>query len=71
MFREHGSPTVRDRVVATEMGYHAVELLEQGIGNRVVGMKDSKIYDVDIQEALSMKKPFEDELYKILNETAF
>lgn len=66
-----GSPTVRDRVVATEMGYHAVELLEQGIGNRVVGMKDSKIYDVDIQEALSMKKPFEDELYKILNETAF
>ena len=35
-----GSPTVRDRVVATEMGYHAVELLEQGIGNRVVGMKD-------------------------------
>jgi 6-phosphofructokinase 1 len=34
-------------------------------------MKDSKIYDVDIQEALSMKKPFEEELYKILNETAF
>jgi len=66
-----GSPTVRDRVVATEMGYHAVELLEQGIGNRVVGMKDNKIYDVYIQEALSMKKPFEEELYKILNETAF
>ena len=66
-----GSPTVRDRVVATQMGYHAVELLEKGIGNRVVGMKDNKVYDVDIQEALSMKKPFEDELYKILNETAF
>ena len=66
-----GSPTLRDRVIATQMGYHAVELLEQGIGNRVVGMKDNKIYDVDIQEALSMKKPFEDELYKILNDTAF
>ncbi|MGN0594758.1 MAG: 6-phosphofructokinase [Hominimerdicola sp.] len=66
-----GSPTLRDRVVATEMGYHAVELLEQGIGNRVVGMKDNKIYDVDIQEALSMKKPFLDDLYKILNDTAF
>ena len=66
-----GSPTVRDRVIATQMGYHAVGLLEQGIGNRVVGMKDNKIYDVDIQEALSMKKPFEDELYAILNETAF
>ena len=54
------------------IGSHTcVELLEQGIGNRVVGMKDNKIYDVDIQEALSMKKPFEEELYKILNETAF
>ena len=66
-----GSPSIRDRVIATKMGYHAVELLEQGIGNRVVGMKDNKIYDVDIQEALSMKKPFEDELYDILTKTAF
>lgn len=66
-----GSPTVRDRVVATQMGYHAVELLEKGIGNRVVGLKDNKVYDVDIQEALSMHKPFEDELYKILNDTSY
>ena len=34
-------------------------------------MKDSKIYDVDIQEALSMKKPFEEELYHIAGEIAF
>lgn len=66
-----GSPTVRDRVVASEMGYYAVNLLEQGIGNRVVGMQDNKIVDFDIQEALSMKKPFEDELYKIAGELAF
>ena len=38
-----GRPTVRDRVEATRMGYYAVELLEKGIGNRVVGIKDSKI----------------------------
>lgn len=66
-----GSPTLKDRVVATEMGFHAVELLEQGIGNRIVGMKDGKIYDVDIIEALSMKKPFPDKLYDILYKTAF
>lgn len=66
-----GSPTLNDRVVATEMGFHAVELLEQGIGNRIVGMKDGKIYDVDIIEALSMKKPFPDKLYDILYKTAF
>ena len=63
-----GSPTVRDRVVASEMGYYAVELLEKGIGNRVVGMKDGKVYDVDIQEALSMKKPFDERLYRIAND---
>ena len=66
-----GSPTVRDRVVASEMGYYAVELLEKGIGNRVVGMKNGKIYDVDIQEALSMKKPFDKRLYDIANDISF
>ena len=60
-----GSPTVRDRVLATQMGYHAVELLEQGIGNRVVGIKEDKVVDFDIDEALEMKKPFEEELFKI------
>ncbi len=66
-----GSPTVRDRVYASQFGYYAVELLEKGLGNKVVGMKDNKIVDFDIQEALSMKKPFEDELYKIAKELAF
>lgn len=66
-----GAPTVRDRVVASEMGYYAVELLEQGIGNRVVGMRDGKVYDVDIQEALAMQKPFNERLYKICNEINF
>ena len=66
-----GAPTVRDRVIASEMGYYAVELLEKGIGNRVVGMRDGKVYDVDIQEALAMKKPFNERLYRICNEINF
>lgn len=66
-----GSPTVRDRVEATRMGYYAVELLEQGIGNRVVGIKDSKIVDYDIQEALSMTKPYDEKLHKIAEQIAF
>jgi 6-phosphofructokinase 1 len=60
-----GSPTVRDRVVASEMGYHAVELLAQGIGNRVVVMKANKVIDYDIFEALKMTKTFEKHLYDI------
>lgn len=66
-----GSPTLRDRVIATEMGYHAVELLEQGIGNRIVGLKDGKVYDIDLQEGLAMKKPFLDQRYDIFYETAY
>lgn len=62
-----GNPTVRDRVAASQMGYYAVELLEKGIGNRVVGLQHDEVVDYDIQEALSMKKPFQQELYDIAN----
>ena len=60
-----GSPTLRDRVVASEMGFKAVELLEQNIGNRVVAMQGGKIVDLDINEALDMPRVFDEELYKI------
>ena len=54
-----GNPTLRDRVVASKMGYAAVELLKDGIGNRVIAMKDSKIVDYDIFEALNMPRKFD------------
>ncbi|MEE1173308.1 MAG: 6-phosphofructokinase [Ruminococcus sp.] len=60
-----GSPTLRDRVVASEMGYRAVKLLSQDIGNRVVVMRDGKITDLDITTALDMERVFDEELYKI------
>lgn len=65
-----GSPTVRDRVLAAELGHYAVDLLEQGIGNRVVGIQKDEIVDFDIQEALSMKKAYETELHKIAEQIA-
>ena len=60
-----GAPTARERVLSSEMGYHAVELLEKGIGNRVVVSHDNKIVDFDILEALNMKKEFNRRLYDI------
>lgn len=66
-----GSPTLRDRVAASQLGHYAVELLEKGIGNRVVGFKDNQVVDYDIQEALKMKKQFEHKLYEIANEISF
>ena len=66
-----GSPTLRDRVAASQLGHYAVELLEKGIGIRVVGFKDNQVVDYDIQEALKMKKQFEHKLYEIANEISF
>lgn len=57
-----GSPTVTDRMIASRMGAHAVELLKNDIGNRVVVMKDNIIADYDILEALNMKKEIDDNL---------
>ena len=65
-----GSPTVRDRVMATHMGYAAVKLLEKGIGNRVVAMQNGDIVDYDIYEALNMKKEFDYEMYDIAHTTS-
>ena len=58
-----GSPTVRDRVMASQFGYHAVDLLSRGIGNRVVTYKNNAIGDEDIYEALAMVKIFDKEEY--------
>jgi 6-phosphofructokinase 1 len=61
-----GSPTMADRMLAAQFGNKAVRLLKDGIGNRVVGIRDNKIIDMDIIEAVSMKKTFNNELYETL-----
>lgn len=63
-----GSPSLRDRVLASEMGYHAVLLLLDGKSNRVVTIQNDHILDYDIEEALQMKKPFDFELYRMAHE---
>lgn len=60
-----GSPTVRDRVMASRMGCYAVDLLMKGTGNRVVATKNDKIVDFDIFEALNMTKEMDLDLYKL------
>ena len=65
-----GNPSVRDRVVATQLGHAAVELLREGKGNRVVGIKDNKVVDYDIYEALNMTKDLDMEMYNIANITS-
>lgn len=63
-----GSPTARDRIMASQMGSRAVDLLTQGIGNRVVGIKDNKIVDFDIFEAFKMTKTIDMKDYELAHE---
>lgn len=61
-----GSPLVRDRVIATRMGYTAVQLLAEGKTNRVVCFDGGRYHDTDIDEALAMHKGLDEETYVIL-----
>ncbi len=63
-----GSPTVRDRVLASRMGYQAVKLLEAGKSNRVVALQNDRLVDFDIEEALAMRKTLDISIYKMAHE---
>ena len=63
-----GSPSLRDRLVASEMGNYAVHLLMKGASNRVVAMQKEEVMDFDIYEALNMKNTINLDLYRIAHE---
>lgn len=62
-----GSPSSRDRYLGTCWGVQAVKLLKNGIGNRVVGIRDNRFIDMEIDKAMHMKKEFDYELYEMAN----
>jgi len=62
-----GSPTVMDRVIAAQMGEYAVELLIHGVSNRIVGMKNNRVYDIDIFEGLEQQKEVRRDLIELAN----
>jgi len=51
-----GSPTARDRVAATKMGYLAVKLLLEGKTNRIVCTQGGGFTDIDMDEGLASHK---------------
>jgi len=61
-----GSPTARDRVLASRMGAYAVDLLLQGEGGRCVGLLNNKLVHHDIIDCIeNMKRPFDEELFNL------
>lgn len=55
-----GSPTARDRILATRLGVSAVERLLDGYKNECVGMINNKISFTSFQDAINKRKPLPD-----------
>lgn len=63
-----GSPTARDRVLASQMGAKAVELLLQNNGGKAVGMRNHEIVAHDFEEVFEESPEFDNEMYKLSKE---
>ncbi len=59
-----GAPCAFDRVLASEMGAFAVDLLVEGEGGRCVGVQSNKLVHHDIIDAIeNMSRPFNENIY--------
>ena len=61
------TPSAYDSWFAFEAGNLAVNLLENGIGNQVIGLKDGRVYYLPIGMALQQKREFNLQLYNLIN----
>lgn len=62
-----GVPTVQDRILASDFGYEAVNLLLSGKSGLALGYRSGKIIKVDIDEALETKKAFDKDQLKMVD----
>ncbi|MGE7666093.1 6-phosphofructokinase [Ureibacillus composti] len=63
-----GSPTARDRVLASRLGAKAVEVLLEGKSGRAVGIKNHQIYDYDLDDVFNNKHKADVSLYTLSKE---
>lgn len=67
-----GSPSARDRVLASTFGAHAVDLLKSGKGGVCVGIRNNVIVENDIVETLENGKHVADlSLYQLNKEISY
>lgn len=61
-----GSPTMRDRLLATMCGFKAVELLKNDSESKAIGTEDGAIVAFDLEEALQQKRELDMEMYDLI-----
>ncbi len=59
-----GSPTLRDRLHATQMGADAVSYLLEGKSNIVIGVQNGRVTDIDINYALVLDRMYKGKLHE-------
>ena len=62
-----GVPTLDDRLLASQCGAKAIELIASGIKNRAIGTVNGKIQAFEIEGALAEKPEFDHELYELID----
>ena len=62
-----GMPSAYDRILASRMGYAAIEALLEGQRNVMIGIKNDEIVYVPIARAVKNNKPIDSELISVLN----
>ena len=62
-----GVPTLDDRLLASQSGAKAIELIQSGIKNRAIGTVNGKIQALEIEGALAEKPEFDHELYELID----
>ena len=61
-----GSPSCLDRLIASRMGYQAVECLREGRHNVFVGILNNKMHYIPLENAVKSKSKISDEWMKIV-----
>jgi 6-phosphofructokinase 1 len=61
-----GSPTCLDRLIASRMGYHAVECLMTGKNNVMVGIVNNKMHYTPLDKAVKAKQKISEDWFKIV-----
>ncbi len=61
-----GSPTASDRVLASRLGYEAVNSLMKGVENKALGIVNDKLHKVDFWDAIHKKKELNQEMLQML-----
>lgn len=62
-----GAPTVRDRLLASRLAYHAIELVYQGKSGKMLGEVDQVVRSFDLDYALAQEKQLNLDYYHLSN----